>query len=226
MESSPVLNQSRGFTLIEMIVVLAIIALLSLLVILSQSTFNRSLLLTDTAYGIALSAREAQTFGVSSRKFGSVQNAGYGLHFDMATPKSYKVFADTDNQIGQIPAACPLGTVGRPDRKPGDCRYRASSDGLLNTYTFTRGFSVKSICIRGDSGTLCSTDSNALQNLDFVFTRPNTSTTISATFNSGFYPSMSVYSTQITISDVTGQSTRNICISNLGQIVVSQNACL
>ena len=56
MEPSPL---TRGFSLIEMMVVLVIIALITTIALFGQQDFNRSLLLTDTAYTIALTAREA-----------------------------------------------------------------------------------------------------------------------------------------------------------------------
>ncbi len=210
----------RGFTLVEMLVVLAIISILTSLALLGQSTFNKSLLLTDTAYGIAFSGREAQTFGVSSRKFGSVQDAGYGLHFDRSTPGSYVVFADISNP-SPIPSNCPVGVSGTPEQKPGNCRFDSGSpaDGIVNTYTFDRGFFVQSFCGKSGATRYCSTDTIPLTTLDTVFTRPNTSATITG-LRSG---SVSQFScAEITLADGTGAAKQTIRISGLGEISVGQ----
>jgi prepilin-type N-terminal cleavage/methylation domain-containing protein len=71
---------ARGFTIIEMLVVLAIITLLLGVVLSSQSIFNRTLLLTDTAYTVALSVRQTQSLGLSGRENSGLTNVGYGIH--------------------------------------------------------------------------------------------------------------------------------------------------
>ena len=75
----------RGFTLVEMLVVLAIIIMITAIVINGQSTYNRSILLTDTVYTVAYSIRQAQSLGLASRgtTVGAsiVSNAGYGVRF-------------------------------------------------------------------------------------------------------------------------------------------------
>jgi len=211
----------RGFTLIEMLVVLAIIAILTAIAVTGQSTFNKTLILTDTAYDVAFSARQAQSYGLSSRTFGTYtnQNYGYGLHFDRVTPSSYTFFADTAK--GQTPpSTCPLGTVGTPSAKAGDCRFSAS-DGTVSTYTFSRGFTISKFC--GKSGTaaaVCSTDSSPLTTLDIVFTRPNTSTTISGLVNGTSLRTFTC--AQLTLSDQSRQATKTIRISSLGEVSLNQ----
>ena len=97
MESFPLKQKlsvhARAFTLVEMIVVLSIISILTVIVVVGQTSFNKSNLLTDTAYTVALSMRETQTLGLSSRTFSSVPNAGFGVHFGDSTAY-YDQFAD------------------------------------------------------------------------------------------------------------------------------------
>lgn len=210
--------RTRGFTLVEMLVVLGIIALITTIVVTGQSTYNKTLLLTDTTYGVALSAREAQSFGIGSRKFGNVQNPGYGLHFSSATPSSYILFADTDNTLPAT-SNCPLGTPGTPEAKPGNCRYD-SADGIVSSYTFDRGFTISKFCGKTGLTRYCSTDSAPLTSLDLVFTRPNTTTTISGMIGSSL---TSFSCAEITISDPTQQVTRMIRISSIGEISTNQS---
>lgn len=206
--------------MIEMLVVLFIIAIITTVVITGQSNYNKTLLLTDTTYGVALSAREAQSFGLASRKFGSVQNPGYGLHFSNAIPGSYTLFADTDAPPGAPPPAnCPLGTPGTPEQKPGNCRYD-TTDGTVSTLAFSRGFTISKFCGKAGLTRYCSTDPVPLTTLDMVFTRPNTSTTISGLLNGTALTSFDC--AEITISDPSRQATDSIRISSIGEISVNQ----
>lgn len=221
MESAPVLStpvSRRGFTLVEMLVVLSIIALITAVVVTGQSNYNKTLILTDTTYGVALSAREAQSFGLASRKYGSVQNPGYGLHFSTGSIGSYTLFADTDNGLTP-PANCPLGAPNTPEAKPGNCRFEGS-DGVVNTSTFDRGFTVSRICGKTSSLTRYCSDAGGLTTLDVVFTRPNTSATISGLINGSTL--LSFTCAEVTISDATKQASRTVRLSSIGEISVNQ----
>lgn len=205
-----------------MIVVLAIILILTTVTLLGQSNFNQSLLLTDTAYTVAFSGRQAQSFGLSSRRFGTSQNAGYGLNFNRATPGSYTLFADTSNTLA-APSACPLGEVGTPERKPGNCRYDTAGtvDGVVQTFTFTNNFRVSRFCAKSGATRHCSTDSTPLTSLDIVFIRPNTASTITGLRSNG---SVATYScAEVTIANTQGSATRVVRVSQLGEIAVGQS---
>ncbi len=85
---------SRGFSLIELLVSIAIIALISTVVLMQYGSFNSVILLKSLAYEIALTVREAQTFGVSVRSDGGTFQSAYGVHFDKSLIKSYTLFID------------------------------------------------------------------------------------------------------------------------------------
>lgn len=215
-------RKARGFTLVEMVVVLAIISVISIVVLAGQSRFNQSLLLTDTTYTLAFSARQAQSFGLSSRAFGAVRNTGYGLRFDRATPSSYILFADTTS-VQSTPSACPLGTAGTPERKPGNCRFDSGSDGILDTYTFSRGFAVSKFCGVMSNVKYCSDDSVPLSTLDVVYTRPNTSATMTAVRSGS---TMELSCAELHVADPARTTTRTIRLSQLGEISIGQTCAI
>lgn len=236
MESTSFLNslhgnaaQARGFTIVEMLVVLGIITSITAFAVTGQSSFNKSVLLTETAYGVAFSARQAQTFGISSRNFqqGSTafQRAGYGVHFDRATLTQYQVFADISKTLQPIASGCPVGTIGLPDEKPGNCRFDSASvaDGIVSSNQFSRGFTIQSFCVKSATlGEICSSASPGLSTLDIVFTRPNTTTTISGVVNGA----VTTFSCAVvTITDSSGQATRAVRFSSLGEISITPQGC-
>ncbi len=222
--SSPV--KPRGFTLVEMVVVLAIISVITGIALMSQSTFNRSLLLTNTAYTVALSIRQMQSLGLSSRVFDTVQNTGYGVHVAAATPESYLLFADISNTPGSIPANCVTGTPDTPEEKPGNCLYDTDGtpDGIVETFSFSRGYTISRFCGNVNTSTrYCSTDSvSPLSALDIAFVRSNTEIAANGYRNGVWVPFVSA---EIYISSADGTSERGICVSRVGQVSVTTETC-
>lgn len=205
-----------------MLVVLAIIATVTMITLSGQATFNSSVLLTDSAYTVALSLRQMQAFGLSSRSFnGTTNTAGYGAHFVKGTGGSYILFADTAKGAFTPLATCPVGaSATAPDAKPGDCVYQPA-DGLVQQYSFGRGISVTNFCGKTAGGsTICS--SGTLNSLDITFVRSNTTDTIITGQTSG---STVLTSAEIEVSSPDGNAKRYVCVSQIGQISVSNSRC-
>lgn len=142
------LKHSRGFTLVELLVTLSLFVVLTTVVLFSNSQFNGSILLTNLAYDVALTVRQAQTYGVNVRE-DTVENVGdkkfqhaYGVHFEIAENKKFFIFSDND----------------------GDGIYD-SGESKINSYNIKRGNYIKAISCVGD--TLCGSI------LDITFLRPN-----------------------------------------------------
>lgn len=212
----------RGFTLVEMIVVLAIIVIITTIALLGQSSFNRSMVLTDTAYTIAFSVREAQSLGISSRAFAGTQDAGYGLHFAHLSPTTYKLFADTyppspgDTQYPGICPGHPNVPKTNPEAKPGDCIQSIEQE-VVRTYSLNNGFRITSFCGRQTNGNqLCN---GALDALNIVYLRPNTQSVITGV-NGGTRTALE--DATIRISSPDGTSERCVYVSKVGQVSVLQ----
>lgn len=224
----------RGFTLVEMMVVLAIIVTVTAIALFGQSTFNRTLLLTDTAYNIALSIREMQSLGLSSRRYiasgQDVQNAAYGIHMDRTQNTQYILFADISNTPtpSPFPSNCLVGTESAPDEKPGNCTYDTdlTPDGVFEIGTLTRGFTISKFCGKktNNSTPYCSTDTSTppLDTMDIVFVRSSTESAINALRNGTWEE---LISAEIYVSSADSLGTRGICISRVGQVSVTQGTC-
>ena len=143
------LTPSKGFTLIELLVTLSLFVVLTTIVIFSQSKFNGSILLTNLAYDVALTVRQAQSYGVNVRETtsgsGDFKHA-YGVHFDIDITKNKQFLLFSDNT-----------TV--------NSKYD-TDDFIVNTYKIKRGSYIKDICV-GVSP--CS----SVNTLDITFLRPN-----------------------------------------------------
>ncbi|MDE1919732.1 MAG: hypothetical protein KGH56_03510 [Patescibacteria group bacterium] len=154
-------------------VVLAIIVAITTITLSSQSSFNKTIILSNTAYDVALTLRSAETYGLSSRAAGTMTGVGYGLHFDKTTPGSFTFFADTS----PAPSASnchglPVGGATAPDAKPGNCTYDTGEK--IMDYNLGNGIIVSDFCAYALGSWSCAhAQGGGLSTLDIVFARPN-----------------------------------------------------
>ena len=211
----------RGFSLVELMVVLAIIGVIMSIVLTSQSTFNKTIILKNTAYDIALTLRNAETYGLGSRAAGVTANAGYGVHFQNAPTGTFTFFADT-YPLSPSAFNChglPAGGSGAPDAQPGDCAYTAGQDQKVNEYALGNGITISDFCALSGGGvwSCAVARGGGLSSLDIVFARPNPDAFIRA---NGF----SYTSACLTISSPQG-GTRYISVASSGQITANAAPC-
>lgn len=224
---------ARGFSLIELLVVLTIISVVTTIALVGQATFNRSVLLTDTTYAIALSLREMQSLGLSSRKTAGVQEAGYGAYFGDASVNrltSYVLFADTvdadASNVASFPT-CQVGAslpAGNPEKKPGDCIYTAGSDQQVQPpLQLGRGFTISRYCGRSGANLYCSNDATTpLTALNIVFLRSTTETAFLARRNNAW---IALSDARIYVRSPDTTDERLICLSVVGQVSVALSTC-
>lgn len=214
-----VLSKSKGFTLIELMVVFAIISVVTSVVITNQSSFNKTFILANTAYDIALALRSAESYGLGSRAIGGTVNAGYGLHFQRGTNDSFTFFADKHPLIS---LNChQISDSSAPNAQPGNCRYDSAQGEKINSYALGNGITISDFCAYTSSGWSCAyAQGGELTSLDIVFARPNPE------------PFMSVndsYDSDITKACIIIISSENskkyILISASGQIVADAGQC-
>jgi len=191
-------DERGGFTLIELLVAITILILITAAMLTSHSSFSGKILLSNFAYEVALSVRQAQVFGLSVREFQTSSNLftiGYGVHFDALDLTTYRLFADEDsNEI-----------------------YNSSSDGTVETFSTRRGFQIARFCATASSGTEFCSDTGELTALDIVFLRPDPDAIINATRSNG---APGVYQrARIVLRSPQGDE-RSVLVEATGQISV------
>jgi prepilin-type N-terminal cleavage/methylation domain-containing protein len=150
-------KSNAGFTLVELMVSLAIMVIILAVVSVNYRKFDSGMTLTNLAYDVGLSIRKAQTYGLSVRgvAVNSTQSFQYpyGIHFDNSSPKSYFIFADmNDNQV-----------------------YDSGTDTKVDSYTIKGPFSITSLCVLDSSD---NPTCGGYSNFDISFERPNPDATM------------------------------------------------
>ncbi len=85
-----------GFTLIEMLVVLAIIIIITGIVIFNVGSERANAALERSAQNLSLDLRRVENYALSAKEFkNSGAPCGWGIHFNGAGSTSYIIFADT-----------------------------------------------------------------------------------------------------------------------------------
>lgn len=193
-------KKEAGFTLVELLVSIAIFTVVTTVSVLNQSSFNGSIVLTNLAYEIGLSIRQAQVYGVTVIRGvrGNTFDSGYGMRFDMATPNRYYLFEDRP----PVNHFCDFNECGAsPNYDPAQ---------VLETFFIQRGNRITKICV--NDGNDCSQ-----QIIDISFVRPNPNAHIYAGGNP-------YYNAEICISSPVSGAKRKIIVEETGQISVSANA--
>jgi len=89
-----------GFTLVEFLVVIGIIAILTLILFVNYQPFKEELALQRATAKLAQDIRRAEGMAISSQEFsscGSGYKHQYGIFFKQSKPKEYSLFADCNN---------------------------------------------------------------------------------------------------------------------------------
>lgn len=192
---------SSGFTLIELLVVSAIIVIVSGLILAQHNLFGGRVQLQNFAYDLALSVRQAQSYGIAVRRFSTATfNAGYGLHFDTTSPTTYVLFADL---------ALPATGMYDPNHSPSE---------LVQSNSITRGYVISQICVTPQSGSESCTPSIPTS-LDVFFIRPEPDAWISNNSSCLLNRSLCAQQARIVIRSPQGD-TMNVIIASNGQISV------
>lgn len=183
---------SRAFTLVELLVSVAIFTMMTALLVVKYGNFNQSVLLTNLAYDVALTIRTAQTYGLSVKNIdtGTVSfNNGYGVHFDTGPTNKRKIVFFADRNSNGL--------------------YNGGTE-HISTYELKRGAIISGLCA-GAVG--CSSSGTPI--MDIIFKRPNPNAKI---YLDKVGPS--AYA-EITVTGSDG-GTRVVTVRENGQITVKE----
>ncbi len=187
-----------GFTLIEMLVVLSIFSFIAVSLFVKNSSFNSNVTLTNLAYEVALSIRQAQVYGLSVKNFdtGAGQSfaVGYGVNFDADNNVDYIFYADS-NEDG----------------------YYDPPNELVETFSLRRGNILEKFCATESiSGVDRCSDTGEISKLDISFKRPNPDAIIRTDLLGYSYRRATIF-----LVSPEGKS-RMIVVRDSGQISIEQ----
>ncbi len=198
-----------GFTLIEILVAIAIMTIIMGVVVFDHQKFSDQLRITNLAYQIALSVREAQAYGINVRgdvtTGGNQFNVGYGVHFSTEENTSYTTFIDR----------------GDPDDTSSIGNSQYDIDEKITTYILERGNTISDICSKIISGTgsSISTEVNCeAQTIDITFQRPNPDARF-VVFPDTVIPAQEV---TIKVTNRDGDICKSISVNTNGQISIGE----
>lgn len=149
-----------------MLIVVALFTIITAFALMNHARFGENILATNLAYDIALSLREAQSYGISVRESAPLSSAfdvGYGIHF--ASDAFFVFFADRNNNSKYDGTSI-----------DGVCVINDSSE-CLKVYRLERGNTIASFCgVLAASGSLeCRNflaSDKMINFLDVLFKRP------------------------------------------------------
>jgi prepilin-type N-terminal cleavage/methylation domain-containing protein len=141
--------KNRGFTLVELIVVMTIAVILMTTFVVQQTSWNDRLTVNTQAFETVLMIRQAQTYSLGVKEYtagtGDKFDVGYGIHFDSDHTR-YIYFADANKN------------------------KKYDSGEAIETKTFTRGVTIDRVC--GTNGSGVESCGSPLSQIDISFFRP------------------------------------------------------
>ena len=199
-------NLKSGFTLVELLVTISMFVIITGVILVNSNKFDSTVLLNNFTYDVALTIKQAQSYGVNVKESSSGSfNTAYGVYFDLAQSKTnFVLFNDVnDNKIYDgLLTACPTDSV--------EC---------IQKYSMTKGTGIKSICAGSDE-TDCK--NNPADQLSIMFKRPNLSALIYSKIGGNPLSTEKAYA-KIILAAQNGTATSTVVVTSVGQIYVKKN---
>jgi len=214
-------KSQQGFTLIEMLVVIAIFAVVSTVLLFHYSDFSTNVGVANLAEEIGLSIRKAQTYATSVRSIDGTDSVmsdmfpAYGISFSVNATSS-KLYDPTASGFVLFADAVPSGQTTNDDiyENNGTCGNPAVGSECVENFGITGGNVITSLCTGTDSGDNCDN-----KTVNVVFRRPDPDAVICVPDGlGGCGPAVS--DLKVTVQSVKG-ITHVITVWNTGQISIN-----
>jgi prepilin-type N-terminal cleavage/methylation domain-containing protein len=205
-------KNGAGFTLIEALVSLVIISVIMSTVLFNYGVFSDNLALSSSAQEVAVTIRQAQTYGLTVREVsvgGGAFDKAYGVYFNKTEPGSYYLFADSSGVANK-----------KYDVGTGVCGSITTE--CIEKFTLRNGVTINDVC----NEATCSITSTAM---NVTFLRPNPDAKIYFTDSAGTFvdkspvvsPFTGYLSGWVVLRSPKGKRL-NVTIESTGQVLVGQ----
>jgi len=190
------INKNRGFTLVELLVTIVIFVIITGVVLVNSNTFDNTVLLNNLTYDVALTIKQAQSYGVNVRENNSdsLFDLAYGVYFDTTQSNTNFVLFNNNSSSTNSVTSCAVSS---------DC---------VQKYSMKNGTQVANLCA-GNNEDACDDTSQ----LSIVFVRPKLTAYIYSDGNTNTQKSYA----KITLSGSNG-ATSSVVINSSGQIYIKK----
>jgi prepilin-type N-terminal cleavage/methylation domain-containing protein len=141
------LSIKKGFTLIELMIVIALITIMASVFLLGRNQYSDRLNLKTQSYALASLIRQAQAYSLGVRANNGNFNSSYGISVTKSAPATVVFFVDT-NKNG---------------------KYDSSNSESIDSYDMADGTQIVDICGLTSGAENCSN----LDRVDVTFARPS-----------------------------------------------------
>lgn len=195
-------SSRKGFTLVELLISVAIISIVTATVLVRHNSFDSTVLLKGAAYEIALSLREAQVKSLSQVRSEVNNQASFNYPYGMSFTPGSKIYT-----AFKYASAVP---TDRPN-------FSGSPAETINTFTLDRTMQVSDVCVYGTG----LSDPCAVDRLDISFRRPEYKALFYAVSGGTNY-STTITGAKIKVGSTNGTNVFIVEITSLGQISVTK----
>ncbi|OGZ18126.1 MAG: hypothetical protein A2Z78_01360 [Candidatus Nealsonbacteria bacterium RBG_13_36_15] len=146
------MKKNKGFTLLEVTVVIMIISLLSTIFIASYREGEKQFALKRSTHQLAQSLRKAQGMALSSQELMGLYQGGYGIYFSITPGDKYTLFIDcnNDNKFDDFSSDCQDCRSG-----PDSCIPYFSEK--IEEFTLEKGITISDLVPSSAEDDLCIT---------------------------------------------------------------------
>lgn len=213
----PLRTSTRGFTVTEVLVVFFIMTSILAVILPDYFAFGEKNDLTNLAAEVALTIREAQVYGLSSREVDTTGggpnpttfDAPFGVYAELLTPASLIFFSDKNNS-GSYDASPPCGSG-------------SSNAECIKQFALKDGFSITDICTNWSDPTTRRCAADGVFFAAVTFKRPNPDGNIRRNdLNFSTLDPIAYSELRIRISSPSGAS-KYVNVTTTGQISVSDS---